>query len=42
MKSLILQQRNKVLIATKALLLVATVWGIVYPSLLWSLGKLLP
>lgn len=27
--------------ALKALLLVATVWGVVYPALLWSLARLL-
>ncbi len=28
-------------VAVKALLLVALVWGVVYPGLLWSLGSLI-
>ncbi|WP_263558856.1 hypothetical protein [Paucibacter sp. B2R-40] len=27
-------------LALKALLLVALVWGVIYPGLLWSLGSL--
>ena len=30
------------LIAMKAVILVAAVWGVVYPALLWSLRHLLP
>ncbi len=29
-------------LALKALLLVALVWGVIYPGLLWSLGHLIP
>jgi len=37
-----LNQRGSHLItAMKALLLVAAVWGVVYPTLLWSLERLL-
>lgn len=32
---------NQVLTAVKAIVLVAAVWGGVYPALLWSLAQLL-
>jgi hypothetical protein len=35
------RSKNAVL-ALKALLLVALVWGLIYPGLLWSLGHLVP
>jgi len=37
----ILVRNNKTVTALKALLLVAAVWGVVYPTLLWSLEHLL-
>ncbi|WP_349741604.1 hypothetical protein [Roseateles cavernae] len=41
------QQRStaraqNIVTALKALVLVAAVWGLVYPTLLWGLGRLLP
>ncbi|MBT9492667.1 MAG: hypothetical protein IV107_10030 [Paucibacter sp.] len=42
MKQLTSPSRIKnALVAVKALLLVAIVWGVVYPGLLWSLGSLM-
>jgi hypothetical protein len=33
---------NQVITATKVLLLVAAVWGLAYPALLWGLGRVIP
>ncbi|MET0519421.1 MAG: hypothetical protein ABW005_11375 [Burkholderiaceae bacterium] len=40
MKSLT-RHGSSFLTATKAVILVAAVWGLIYPSLLWALERLL-
>ena len=42
MKLALNPRSNQMLTAMKALVLVAAVWGVVFPTLLWSLKQLLP